>query len=287
MNLLCLHCGQRFLVNETAVESDGATVMCVHCGEEQPLYVRGQARPESSDHVSSPPDVPPAPSVSDLSSSSAAAAEKESSTVVGGFRKPMSSMWGDRTSDLDIEPETGDQTVKMAPPNIPDTAAPAPQDDGSFVIGGIAENSGEISTNVGGGPFVVHSPSALALEFPDFQVLDDWARIVDKQDKYTVTMPSGDTSNLQAFLKKRKSGGRSGVVRNARISDGTQGNDTIQDMLIGGKHSGVNTGSSVAQFEFKLEEEPESRFNKGILLWVVGVVVVLGVLAASMIFFYN
>ncbi|HNU69255.1 MAG TPA: hypothetical protein PLB35_07290 [Myxococcota bacterium] len=294
MKLFCINCGEGFAIDDSSVGLDGATVKCVHCAVEQPVFTRRKSLPPGSpgmtvsgnlinplSEVPSPPPAPPKAVVD---------ASPDASTG-SGFRKPLSSMWAGKSGSGtgQVEDIQGDPTVKMVPPPVDageDLSMPPPVDDGSFVIGGVDDSVPEISIDVSGGPFTVASPSLLSLEFPDFSVLDEWSRGIEKLEKYTVSDRTGNRSQLGDFLRKRKQGGRAAAVKAAMRTTGETGNDTITDILVGGKGVGNRPSSITQQFEFKVVEEKKRGPSRSVVLAILGTVIVVGAVAASLWFYF-
>lgn len=297
MKLFCINCGEGFAIDDSSVGLDGATVKCVHCAVEQPVFTRRKSLPPGSPGMtvsgnlinplganSSPsPSPPPVQPVVDVT---------PRSSTGSGFRKPLSSMWAGQASSVQEKPEDvqGDPTVKMVPPPVDDNddlSKPSPVDDGSFVIGGGDDSIPEISIDVSGGPFAVSSPSLLTLEFPDFMVLDEWSRGIEKLEKYSVADRNGNRTQLADFLRKRKQGGRAAAVKAAMRITGEVSNDTITDILVGGKSVGNRPSSITQQFEFKVVEEKKRGPSRGVVLAILGTVIVVGAVAASLWFYFQ
>ncbi|HOD06969.1 MAG TPA: hypothetical protein PKG98_02615 [Myxococcota bacterium] len=286
MDLLCLNCGGEFEVDASAVGSDGATVKCVHCGLEQSLYVRRRTAglTESGEFRMSV----------DLMSSAdrMVAGEATSKPVVretvGAFKKPMSSSWVEKMSPDSPQASEGRQAAIDAVPQVPGDDQIDPE---SFFVPDLAASIPGIGAAEAGllGPFVVRSPAALVLEFPDFQVLEEWARSIEKPEKYSVQNQSGAESTLCDFLRDRKPGpSRAGAIRNAMRAAGIEaGGDPgsfsgqLRQAEARGQ-GGTGGDSSVSrQFQFKIEET-RKRSPRRVVLTVVMAIAVVGIILGAL-----
>lgn len=286
MDLLCLNCGGEFEVDASAVGSDGATVKCVHCGLEQSLYVRrGTAgATESGEFRMSLNLIASA----DKMVAGEATPKPVARETASAFRKPMSSSWVEKMSSDSPQGGDGPQAVPDAVPDVPggDTIDPE-----SFFVPDLAASIPGIATAEAGlsGPFVVRSPAALVLEFPDFQVLEEWARSIEKPEKYSVQDQSGAEFTLSDFLRDRKPGpSRAGAIRNAMraagIEAGGESNSFSGQLRQAESRGQGGTGgdSSVSrQFQFKIEET-RKRSPRRVVLTVVMAIAVVGIILGAL-----
>jgi hypothetical protein len=67
---------------------------------------------------------------------------------------------------------------------------------------------------------------------------------------------------------------------------GETGNDTITDILVGGKGVGNRPSSITQQFEFKVVEEKKRGPSRSVVLAILGTVIVVGAVAASLWFYF-
>lgn len=282
MNLLCLNCGGEFTIDTSVVGTDGATIKCDLCGNEQPLFVRRRAVGatesggfrfsvellSSADRLvggAPPPVIPvqPLPPV------------PRPSQGAGTFKKPMSSSWADK--------RPGDP----APPasSLPDLPPDPLLDDEGFFVPDLAASIPDLVDESAGGPFVVRSPAALVFEFPDFLVLEEWTRGIEKTEKYLVQDQSGAETQLGDFVRRHKSGpSRSGAIRNVMKAAGMSGSNTnnsfsdqlreMDTMMSAEGREGAAGVNAASQFQFRIEEEKTRSPRKAILAVVLAVAAV-------------
>ncbi len=286
MNLLCLSCGGEFSDDTSVIGTDGATIKCDHCGAEQPLYSRRRpaGSPESggfrfSQDLISSADRLVSGGGDPMSITQETTVAPRSSAGASPFRKPMSSVWAEKRPADNVT-----QPVQTVPP-------PADSSVDVFEVPDLAASMPEIVEESSGGPYVVRSPAALVFEFPDFPVLEEWARTIDRPEKYFVQDNTGAEFQLGDFVRGHKdTRSRAGAIRNAmKIAGMAGGADPLGDYSeqlrdIDSTASGTTTNGGVSvsrQFEFKIEEEKTRDPRKlilGIVLGVAGVGIILGAL---------
>lgn len=321
MNLLCLNCGESFTIDDAAVGPDGGAVKCAHCGLEHNIYrpfaggsTDSSAGSAATERLLSVPEVaPPASSAGGRFASSfikplsafskhRKAGSADASDVVDSTGVPSGeSVSGDDSPLPAALPELPDM------PDLPDVSAASVSHSAisdttirmqASDLDEWADSIPDIVIDDIGGPFHVKSPAGLVLEFTDFQLIEEWARGIDKQDKYFVVDISGASTPMNDFIKTRKSGMRGNSTMSAiRASDEFQagigesgrknraadaGSDMSDLMTPGSSRRGGGSGKTMTtqQFKFKIEStEPETSKKWVVLAVVLSVAAVAAVLA--------